>query len=539
MYTLGIHGNFGTATHDAAAVLIRDNQIVAAGEEERFTRYKHAVGILPDYAIKYCLDHAGIAMKDVDYIAFPAATWTNFDSRLRSYLWYTFDFVPKIEYIDHHTAHAASSFLLSGFPSALVLTLDLSGDGVSCGIFRGSQNRLQLVDTITFPDSLGLFAAFITQYLGFRSNHDEYKVMGLSAYGKPTIDLSRILRFTNGNLKFNQALLHPEVLKRYPVFHTSQLPMFRDTTYSFLPQRRLKNEPLLSVHKDLAASAQKVIEDAIFALIHKYKTQEDTYLCMAGGVAENSVANGKIAQSHLFNDVYVAPVCSDAGSALGAAVYVATQNGFHFEKVIDTKWGPGFTNAYIQKVLESYSVSYTYTDDVSGQTARLLTKGNIVGWFEGRMEFGSRALGGRSILADPRSAKMKERVNTIKKREAFRPFGSSILDEHHSSLFATSHFSPFMSFTIQTTKKGTHMIPASVHIDGTSRVQSVGKNSSLYRKLLENFYDQTGVPALLNTSFNSSWEPIVMSPEQALAFFYSSALDVLVMGKYMIRKKNV
>ena len=535
MYILGIHGNFGRE-HDPAAVLIQDNNIIAAAEEERFARYKHAIGLMPDRAIQYCLKEANINMEDVDIVAFPRSSWSDFDSRLKAYLWYNFGCVPKIEYVDHHTAHAASCFLISGFTSSLILTLDQSGDRISCGIFRGKKNRLELVDTIPFPNSLGLFAAFITQYLGFRSNHDEYKVMGLSAYGKPNIDLSKLFTSNNGDFKFNQDLLHAEVSKRHPVFHTNQPPMFREEKYSFLPPRRLRGGILTEEHKNLAASAQKVIEDSIFDLINKYRTKDDEYLCNGGGVAENSVVNGKISESGLFKDIYIAPVCGDSGSALGAALYIANQNGFHFQKVISNKWGPSYDNDYIKKALDAYHIDCKFTDFVAEETAKLLEQQKIVAWFQGRMEFGPRALGSRSLLAAPSDKNMKGRVNQIKKREEFRPFAPSVLNEHQSSLFSTDQFSPFMSFTLQTTEIGKKQIVAATHIDLTGRLQSVTDDNSLYRKLIESFYKRTKVTAILNTSLNSSWEPIVENPEQALALFYSSEVEAMVLGNYIIRK---
>ncbi len=535
MNILGIHGNFGRE-HDPAAVLIQDNKIIAAAEEERFVRYKHAIGLMPDRAIQYCLKEAKIKMEDVDVIAFPRSSWTDFDARLKAYLWYNFGYIPKIEYVDHHTAHAASCYLVSGFDSSLILTLDQSGDKISCAVYRGSKNKLKLVDTIPFPNSLGLFAAYITQYLGFRSNHDEYKVMGLSAYGKPTIDLKELFSSNNGNFKFNHDLLHPEATKRHPVFHTNQLPMFKDLEYSFLPPRRLRGESLTEEHKNLAASAQKVIEDSIFDLISKYKTKEDEYLCLGGGVAENSVVNGKISGSGVFKDVYVAPACGDSGSALGAALYVANQNGFHFQKVVSNKWGPSYDNEYIKNALNAYHINYEFSDSIAEDTAKLLDQQKIVAWFQGRMEFGPRALGSRSLLAAPSDIKMKDRVNQIKKREEFRPFAPSVLREHQSELFTVDQYSPFMSFTLQTTEVGKSQIAAATHIDSTGRLQSVSKDNSPYRKLIESFYKRTKVPAILNTSLNSSWEPIVQNPEQALAFFYSSEVEALVLENYIIKK---
>ncbi len=536
MYILGIHGNFGRSDHDPAVVLIKDNEIVAAAEEERFVRYKHAVGLMPDRAIKFCLNHAKISMKDVDIVAFPRATWSDFAPRFEAYLWYNFGNAPKIQFVDHHLSHAASAFLISGFPSALILTLDQSGDGTSCGIFRGSDNKIAAVDRIPFPNSLGVFAAFITQYLGFTSNHDEYKVMGLAAYGKPTIDLSNLLAINEGGIKFNQELLHPEVLKRHPIFHTSQLPMFNNRSYSFLPPRRLRGEVVTEEHKNLAASAQKVIEDAVFSIISKYKTDKDQYLCIAGGVGENSVVNGKIAESKIFKDIYVSPACNDAGSALGAALFVANQNGFYFNKVTENKWGTDYDNSYVKSALNAYKIKYQYLENVEGEVAKLLQEQKIVAWFQGNMEFGPRALGSRSILADPSNIIMKDRMNHIKKREEFRPFAPSVLVEHQTELFTVDQFSPFMSFTLPTTKTGKKQIAAATHIDSTGRLQSVSKNNSLYRKVIESFYNLSGIPAVMNTSLNSGWEPIVENPEQALALFYSSEIDVLVIDNFIIRK---
>jgi carbamoyltransferase len=536
MYILSIHGNLGKAEHDPAAILTLDNKIVAAAEEERFIRYKHAVGLMPDRAIQYCLDSEKISMKEVDLVTFPRSTWEDFDERFKAYLWYNFGHVPPIEYIDHHTAHAASSFYISGFPSALIITLDQSGDGLSGAVFRGSKNKIEIVDTIPFPHSLGLFAAFITQYLGFRSNHDEYKVMGLSAYGRPNIDLSKIITFKKGDLWFNHDVLHPEVMKRHPVFHTDQLPMFNTEKYTFLPHRRLRGGKLTQGHKDLAASAQKVIEDAVLCLVKKYKKADDHYLCLAGGVSENSVVNGKLSSTNLFKDVYISPASSDAGSALGAGLYAATKRGFKFGRADSNKWGLAYSNDQILKLLLSYKIKYRFSDNIEEDVARLLQQQKIVAWFQGRMEFGPRALGARSLLADPSNPEMKDRVNKIKKREEFRPFAPSVLDEQASLLFDTYQASPFMSFTLSTTKIGKQKLISATHVDFTSRLHTVKKDNSRYRKLIDNFYKLSGIPAVLNTSLNSSWEPIVESPDQALGLFFSSETDILALGNYIISK---
>lgn len=536
MYVLGLHGSFGRAEHDSSAVLIKDNKIVAAAEEERFVRYKHAVGLMPDRAIQYCLDEAGITMKDVDRIAFPRATWNDFKDRLTAYLWYNFGHVPEVTYVDHHTAHASSSYLISGFESSLVITIDQAGDGLSCAVFQGEGSELKQIDSVPFPNSLGLFAAYITQYLGFRSNHDEYKVMGLSSYGKRKYDLSEIISSRDGKPHFNVDFLHAEARQRHPIFHTDQLPMFNDRHYDFMPDRRMRNEELLDEHKDLAASAQKAIEDVALAFIEKYVTAESN-LCLAGGVIENSVMDGKVAASGKFKDIYIGPASGDAGTALGAALYVATQHGATFSRMTDNKLGSMYSNEYVKEMLVNCGINFYQSKDVVKETARLIADQNIIAWFQGRMEFGPRALGSRSLIADPSNIEMKKRVNRIKKREQFRPFAPSILEEHAEAFFTVKQNSPFMSFTLPTSELGKKKLVGATHIDGTSRLQTVSNDGSIYRKLIEAFYEISDVPAVLNTSLNSGWEPIVESPDQALAFFFSSEADILVINDFVVSKK--
>lgn len=537
MYILGVHGSFGRAEHDAAAVLIKDDKIIAAAEEERFVRYKHAVGLMPDRAIQYCLEQGNITMRDVSTIAFPRATWDDFPPRFEAYLWYNFGYVPNIEYVDHHTAHAASSYFISGFDSALVVTVDQAGDGLSCAAYKGTgRNTLELIESVPFPHSVGLFAAYMTQYLGFRSNHDEYKVMGLSSYGKPKYDLSKLITSKNDDPILSTNFLHPEVTRRHPIFHTDQLPMYKDEHYDFMPDRRLRTDALEDKHKDLAASAQRTIESIICKFISKHG-RDGQLLCLAGGVIENSVSNGKLAASETFTDIYIGPACGDAGTALGAALYVATKNGFIFDRLEDNKLGPQYDNAYIQNMLESCQVHYIRSKNIIEDTARLLADQNIVAWFQGRMEFGPRALGSRSLIADPSKDEMKKRVNKIKKREQFRPFAPSVLEEYAEKLFTVKQKSPFMSFTLETTVTGRRKLAAATHIDFTGRLQTVPSDGSRYRQLIEEFNKLTDIPAILNTSLNSGWEPIVESPDQALAFFFSCEADVLVLNEYIVSKK--
>jgi carbamoyltransferase len=536
MYILGIHGNLGKAEHDPAAVLLRDGEVVAAAEEERFLRYKHAVGLLPDAAIRYCLRHAGITMREVDHVAFPRATWTDFPPRFDAYLWYHFGHAPPVTYVDHHLAHAASAYLLSGFDTSLIITMDQAGDGTSCAAFRGNGLDLTPLDCVPFPHSLGLFAALVTQYLGFRSNHDEYKIMGLAPHGTPTIDLSSLLTSEDGHPHLHPHALHPEVHHRHPRFHTDQLPMFAHDHLPGLPPRRLPGEPLLQAHKDLAASTQRAIEAALLAFITRHRTGQDSRLCLAGGVAENSVAAGTLACTGLFEDIYVAPACGDAGSALGAALIVAAQHGHRGQRLTHTQLGPAYSDQHVVEFLRTCGIRFTETTDPAAHAAQLIAEEKIVAWFQGRMEFGPRALGARSLLADPSTEDMWTRVNQIKRREQFRPFGPSVLTEHMPALFATCPQAPFMSFTLPTTHRAP--IVAATHIDGTSRPQTVPPDGSLFRRLIEHFHADTGIPAVLNTSLNSGAQPIVESPEQALAFLFSTPTDALVINHAVVLKED-
>ncbi|MGW4718184.1 carbamoyltransferase family protein [Nocardia sp. NPDC004260] len=534
VYVLGIHGTFGRADHDAAAVLIHDDRIVAAAEEERFVRYKHAVGLMPDHAIRYVLREAGISMHEVDVIAFPRATWRDFNPRFEAYLWYQFGHVPPVEYVDHHLAHAASAYLVSGFDKSLVVTADQAGDGICAAVFRGDAGTLTPVETVPFPDSIGLFAAAVTQYLGYRSQHDEYKVMGLAAHGVP-YHQQPLLSIDAGHPHLNTSLLHREVFHRHPLFHTDQLPMIAEDTLPGFPPRRLPGGALHREHANVAATAQAAIETAVRELAEGHRQPDDTHLCVAGGVMENSVAVGKLLTHGGFADVYAAPACGDAGTALGAALIVAAAHGHRPPRLEDTRLGPAYSDDTIETVLRECGITYRTTDDPAASAAQLLAGGQIVAWFCGRMEFGPRALGARSLLADPSSAAMRERVNRIKRREEFRPFGPSVLAEHLPDLFGRSDIrAPFMSFTLPTADGAPIM--AATHVDGTSRPQSVPPGPGVYRRLIEQFHQLTGVPAVLNTSLNSGWEPIVADPAHALAFFGSCPADALVIGSYIITK---
>jgi carbamoyltransferase len=537
MWVLGLHGSFGRAEHDPAAVLVHDGQIVAAAEEERFARTKHATGLMPTDAIRFCLTHAGISMRDIDQIAFPRATWTDFPPRLNAYLWYTFGHTPPVTYVDHHLAHAASAYLISGFDDSLIITADQAGDGVACAAYRAHNTTITPLETVPFPHSLGMFAALITQYLGFRSNNDEYKVMGLAPHGVASIDLSHLLTHPDGLPQLNVDVLHPEALRRHPVFHTDQLPMPATDQLPGLPRRRAPGTPLTDAHRDLAASAQRALQNALSAFVRRHHRPGDRRLCLAGGVAENSVAAGALACSGLVDDIYLGPACGDAGTALGAALLVAADHGHRPPRLTSTQLGPDITDPQVDQLLRSCSAPYQEVTDPAQAAATLVAQGRTVAWCQGRMEFGPRALGARSLLADPSQPDMRRHVNAIKRREQFRPFGPSVLAEHLDTLFERPPDAPFMSFTLPTLRSTP--IAAASHIDTTSRPHAVPANTGDYRRLIEQVHARTGVPAVLNTSLNTGPEPIVATAEQALAFFASTPTDALLLGHALLCKKGV
>ncbi|EKE00117.1 MAG: hypothetical protein ACD_22C00090G0008 [uncultured bacterium] len=537
MNILGLQGNFGRPEHDADAVILQDSALVAAIEEERLIRYKCAFGLMPDRAVRYCLKRANISMKDVDVLAFPRTTWFGHEEKLNPYCEFNFGARPKrIEFVSHHLAHASSAYYYSGFKNSLILTIDMTGDGISTSVFRGNGIDIKLIDEIAFPNSLGLFMALITQYLGFRCCEDEGKVMGLATHGSPNIDMSRILKITEDGYEFNPESVHKDVWKRYPEFVTRQQPWFSDLFEKVLPKRRLPTEEINDDHKNIAASAQKAVEDAVFKLIQKYKADGDEYLCLAGGVAQNSVLNGKIVSSGLFKKVYVAAVVGDAGGTLGAATYVQVKSGLKVGDMNNAYLGTDYSNDFIKEYLDKNRVAYTSPINIANKISGDLEDGKIVALFQGRMEFGPRALGNRSLLANPKIDGMKYKVNIIKNREQFRPFAPSILHEHGKDLIKSYQDSPFMSLTLEATDLGYEMLKEATHVDKTARLQSVYEGSGRYREIIESFYSKTGIPGVLNTSLNVGGQPIVESPDQAVALFYSTNVDTLVLDDFVLTK---
>ncbi len=581
MYILGINAFHG----NASAALVADGQLVAAVEEERFNRVKYAAGF-PVQAIRYCLAEAGIRLQEVDHVAIPRDPWARLGrklfyavrmpqfarerarvlarfSRIEDLLAQSFG-VPRetlgvrFHRVEHHRAHLASAFFVSPFDQAAVLSADGLGDFASTMWATGRGHQLTVHGAVAFPHSLGLYYTAITQYLGFLKFGDEYKVMGLAAYGEPTYreEFQRILRVPDG-MQFRLGLeyfRHHREGAEMSWAEAGKTPelgrLFSERLVERLGPARDPAEPLAQKHRDIAATLQARLEDAYFHLLNTlYARTGLKTLCLAGGVAFNCVANGKIFERTPFEQVYVQPAAGDAGLAVGAAFHVYHQVlGQPRRFVMDhAYWGPGFSPEQIRRALDAspvarggFRVADLPPEQLVRETARRIAAGKIVGWFQGRAEWGPRALGNRSIVADPRRPEMKQILNErVKHRESFRPFAPSILEEAVGDYFTCTHPSPFMTLAYPVRPERRGVIPAPTHVDGTGRLQTVRRDTNpLYWQLIKEFEICTGVPVVLNTSFNDN-EPIVTRPEEALDCFLRTKMDVLVLGPYLIEKPEL
>ena len=569
MYILGL-----TTLGDSAATLIKDGRIIAAAEEERFSRKKHHSGF-PFKAIQFCLDHAGITLKDVEHVGHYWKPWIlrhkamqavksafisrdmfkaradrgvaqvgesylgmfKHPQRLRDHFGPS-DF--KFHYLEHHQTHAASAFFVSPFETAAILTWDGTGEDTTTLFSRGNGNNIEVLDRVKLPHSLGQFYSAVTNFIGFDMfAGDEWKVMGLAAYGKPRhYDFFREkVLTTNGGSGFK---FHIEVLDH----HLAKHYQFSDAIIKELGPNRKKGEELTEHHWDIASSAQKALEDTAIHLVKQLKemTGEDN-LCLAGGVAFNSVMNGRIFHETPFKNFYVQAAAGDAGCSLGSALMVWHQKlgnprGFEMNHAY---WGPGFTNEECRAVLDEAGLKYeTLADEVLlPKVAKMISEGAIVGWFNGRMELGPRALGARSFVADPRRSDMREILNhKVKLREWFRPLAPSMLEEHGSEVFGKEHHDPFMITVIEVAEEYKSKIPAVVHVDGTARPQMVSRETNpRYWNLINEFKKLTGIPMLLNTSFNVQ-EPIVCTPLDAVNTFNNSNFDALVLENNLVIREE-
>lgn len=574
MYILGINAYHA----DASAALFRDGVLLAAIEEERFRRIKHWVGF-PSMAIEFCLKEAGIALPEVAHIAIgrdpKAKYWRKIGYLLQhphdvAGLWKRWQnkqqvssmeaaladlgqgpdqaaLRAKIHQVEHHRAHLASAFFASPFDSAALLSIDGSGDFSTAmtGIGRGTQ--MEILDSLDFPHSLGLFYTAFTQFLGFPHYGDEYKIMGLAPYGEALyVDkIGDLVEFTpDGLFRLRPSYFRRDLLDI--LSYEDNIPRVQSLYSEYFCQQfgapRKKDDPLSQYHRDLAASVQRFTEMAIFRMLgHLHQKTGLTRLCLAGGVAQNSVANGKLSRNTPFKEIYIPSAGHDAGISMGAALYVHHQvlRQSRGAAIWSAYTGSHFSNEAIEACLKARNITYVRHSDESlfDLVSTCLANGSVVGWFSGRSEFGPRALGGRSILADPRRNDAKDLLNAkIKRRESFRPFAPSILEEYVAEYFEVDEPVPFMEKVFPIRQEKRAAIPAVTHVDGSGRLQSVNKAvSPRYYQLIDAFRQKTGVPILLNTSFNEN-EPIVNTPEEALACYLRTNMDMLVLENCVVSR---
>ena len=570
MYNLGISCYY----HDSAAALLKDGIVIAAVEEERFSRKKFDDDF-PKKAIQWCLDETKIKPYQIDSVAFYDKPVLKFERLLDNYIavaprgLYSFlDTIPKwlhkrlwikndikkslkgfkgdIIFPDHHMSHAAYAFYTSPFDEAAILSVDGVGEWTTTSFGIAKNNSINLSNDIRWPHSLGLLYSAFTYFLGFKVNEGEYKLMGLSAYGKPRyydLILDNLVDVKDdGSIHLNM---------KYFAFTYDKVMTNKKFSELFGVLPRKKDEKMEQIHFDLGASIQKVLEEIILKMAkHIHEKTGMKNLCYGGGVALNGVANYRLLQEGPFENIFIPPSPGDAGSAVGCAQYAYYIHHKNISK--NTKQdssqkirenvyvGPEYTDEEIKEFLDSKDINYETFDRESllQNTAKLITEGNIVGWYQGKMEWGPRALGNRSILADPRNEKMKEILNEkIKHRESFRPFAPSIMEEYISDYFEIDIPSPYMLMVAKI--KQPEKIPAVTHVDGTGRLQSVSKDSNpLYYDLINEFYKITNVPVIINTSMNVMGEPIVNTPEQAYNMVLKTDMDCIVLGNNIIFAKG-
>jgi carbamoyltransferase len=573
LYVLGLNAYHG----DASAAIIRDGHLLAAVEEERFTRVKHTAGF-PSNAVQYCLEFAGIPMEAVDHVVVPRrrsaqllrkALWAARFPRFamnRANAWRSFSNVQdalaqatgtsstaikaKLHFVEHHIAHAASAYYCSPFDQAAVLSLDGLGDFASMLWGTAAGDDMEVGGRVLFPHSLGLYYTAVTQYLGFPKYGDEYKVMGLAPYGEPRYGdvFDRVVR-PKGDLEFELGMDYFRHQKVGPgVSWRSGEPkmptLFGRGLVDALGPARDPAEPLEQRHYDIAATLQDRLESVVYDLLEKLaKRTGSKNLAYAGGVAFNCVANGRILERTPFENLYVQPAAGDAGLAVGGALYAyhsilgRPRTGFVMDHAY---WGPVYPSNRMKAALDAEGLGYEELseDDLVRSAARHIADGDVLGWYQGRSEWGPRALGNRSIVVDPRRADMKDILNArVKHREPFRPFSPSILAERAGEWFENDYPSPFMQMTYQVREDKREAIPAPTHIDGSGRLQTVTADANpLYHGLIREFERLTGVPVLLNTSFNDN-EPIVNTPEEAVASFLRTRMDALALGPFLVTRR--
>jgi len=553
--------------HDSASAVVRNGKVICAAEEERFSRVKHD-NQFPSQAIDFCLNTSKLSIKDIDFITYYEKPLLKFERILDTFArTYPFSFrsfakaIPdwlvnkikvedtirkktsfkgKLLFIPHHYSHSASAYFPSPFKRSAILTIDGVGEYQTTSLWKAKENYIYPCFSIDFPHSIGLFYSTFTAFLGFKVNSGEYKVMGLAAYGKPNYreEIKKIIKIKPDG-SFNLDM-------RFFSFQESFQMWNRDFEKIFGKPRK-PSDLITQRHKNIAASLQQITEEIYFSIInHLHSLTNEKNLCLGGGVALNSLANGKIYEKTAFQNIYIMGAAGDNGAALGSALfayhYLTGKKRRFSLKTLEL--GSSYNNEQIKKEIKKYDLNYEKIDDedlLLMKVAKLLARGKIIGWFQGKMEYGPRALGSRSILANPQQKIMKDKVNKIKRREQFRPFAGSVLQEKVHQYFHVperKHSSPFMTFVFKVKKRKKKEVSAIVHQDNTCRVQTVSKQNNRYYRLIKNFYKITGTPCLLNTSFNLRDEPIVENPNQAIEDFLKTSMDCLVIGDFLVSKVN-
>lgn len=537
MKVLGFHGGVSLRQHEPGVALIVDGRVVAACEEERYLRIKSAYGHLPYYSLKACLDIGGVSLDEIDLIVMPGINNGDLGAGVRDFLRHNFGCAPELKQIHHQKAHLAAAFYGSGFDESLCLSLDATGDR-ACGMLAHAtkDKGIEVLEEIPTENSIGYFYTLMTYYLGF-SDGDEYKVMGLAPYGEPNVDLSKIIQPSNSGWSFDWSFVRSDPPARSPFE-----PLYAPKLEELLGQpNRLPGAPMTDFYKNVARSTQQMTEECVSSLVSylQSKRPECRNLAYAGGVALNCKVNRELFYSDNFDHIYVSPVSSDRGLALGCAYHGAVELGDRPWPLVNAYLGSSYSNDVIRNELESNSVSFDETDDPAGAAAELLAEDKIIGWHQGRSEAGARALGARSILASCTDGAMKDKVNArIKYREEYRPFAPAVMSEHTDDYFKANGIDfPYMCFTLDTQEAKADSLPAVVHIDNTARIQTVrSSDNELYYQTIRNYRNRTDVPVVLNTSFNLKGQPIVETPRDALMTFFGCGLDALVMGNFVVRK---
>ncbi len=564
---------------DSSAVLLKNGEIIAAAEEERFVRIKHYSGF-PQQSINFCLKKGGIYMSDLHFVVLNFDSNSNLKEKilysikniyksatlkklynlknkfknkdhLKKYL-YENNFKGKIVHIDHHLSHFASSLYLSNYKNCIGLTIDGFGDFCSMQSFIFRNNEIKLIKKVSFPHSLGIFYQATTQYLGFKNYGDEYKLMGLASYGKPSLvnEFDEIVQYSKKNLfKLNLEYFTHHVDKKFKYFFNDGRPIFNDLYSNKYIQKfgkpRKKDEPITDHHKNIACSMQNHFENIVLKILNSlYEEYKVENLCLAGGCAFNSKLNGLIKNKTNFKNIFIQPNAGDAGGALGACLVTNNKISNQKQNLNNIVYlGPDYSNNYIEDLLKdrndlaNFKIKKISDNEIYKLTAKKISNDLIIGWFKGRMEWGPRALGNRSILANPTNKNIKNILNLkIKLREKFRPFAPSIMFEEKEKYFKMDYHSPFMLNVVEAKEIAKQKIPAAVHVDNTCRVQTVKEEENFhFYNLIKNFNELTGVPVLINTSFNEN-EPIVQNPEEALNCFLRTNMDFLVLENWTISR---